>query len=263
MIAACALVGGARSDTTSSNTIFTYDLDDNVHGPLKWPGVCQTGTRQSPINLVVGMRVNPAHPSVLQQYNKTCTGLRAPYTQPLAFGTNYFIIVVELREISTRSICIIIVIIHQKVPFNSTANTITRHCPHTRSSITDTHCRSMSHIFVTPNQQIQKYSFISEFFFAYYCLEVRIRCRHWINQNGPAYTVSGGGLDGTYNLLQLHFHWSPPLIGGEHDTFDVELGQVEVVYVMRSMVSPYMYTDAFGAHQEYRATGCVAYMCSS
>jgi len=141
---------------------FTYDLTDNVYGPLSstgWPGVCQTGLNQSPINLV--------------QYNKTCTGFRAPYTSPLAFSQSYY-----------------------SNPLVSYNITNTGH-------------------------------------------SVQIN----IPQNGPNYTIWGGGLNGTYVLQQLHFHWSPPLVGGEHDTYSNMISQVEVHFVSILNTSTSM-TDA-------------------
>ena len=41
---------------------FTYDMDDNIYGPTMWTGSCQTGTRQSPINLVVSARPRSTQP---------------------------------------------------------------------------------------------------------------------------------------------------------------------------------------------------------
>jgi len=151
---------GGHADTSSANAgEFTYDLTDNLYGPSAWPGVCTSGSNQSPINLV--------------QFNKTCTGFGAPYTTPLTFGSAYY------------------------------------------------------------NNPLISYSLVNNGH------SVQIN----IPTNGPNYTLSGGGLNGTYILQQLHFHWTPALVGGEHDTYDSMLYQVEVHFVSIINTSSSM-TDA-------------------
>lgn len=128
---------------------YTYDLTDTTYGPTGstgWPSTCQTGTNQSPINLV--------------QYTKTCSGFTAPFTNgPLTFSSSFY------------------------------------------------------------NTPLVSYTIMNNG----YTLQ--------INVPANTYTMWGGGLSTGYVLQYMQFHWSPPMTGGEHNTFSNMVSQVEVQFV--------------------------------